>query len=139
MKNDNNKILLVDNEADIALAFKIGLEDNGFTVDAFNDPLEALSNFKAGFYDLLLLDIKMPNMNGIEFYQQMKEIDKKVRVCFITASEMHYYEEIRNEIFPTLGVRRLIRKPIKMDDLVEHLSEEIKSINYNNNNYKKYN
>jgi CheY-like chemotaxis protein len=135
MKNDNNKILLVDNEADIALAFKIGLEDSGFTVDAFNDPLEALSNFKAGFYDLLLLDIKMPNMNGIECYQQMKEIDKKVKVCFITASEMHYYEEIEKEIFPTLGVRRLIRKPIKMDDLVKDLREELKSVNHNNNNY----
>jgi CheY-like chemotaxis protein len=81
--------------------------------------LEALSKFKDDFYDLLLLDIKMPNMNGIEFYQQMKEIDKKVKVCFITASEMHYYEEIRKEIFPTLGVRRLIRKPIKMDNLVD--------------------
>jgi DNA-binding response OmpR family regulator len=72
MKKNNNKILLVDNEPDIALAFKIGLEDNGFTVDAFNDPLEALSNFKADFYDLLLLDIKMPTMNGIEISQQMK-------------------------------------------------------------------
>jgi CheY-like chemotaxis protein len=143
MKKNNNKILLVDNEPDIALAFKIGLEDNGFVVDAFNDPLEALSSFKDDFYDLLLLDIKMPNMNGIEFYQQMKEIDKKVKVCFITASEMHYYEEIRNEIFPILGVRRLIRKPIKMDDLVEDLREELKSIDYNTttttNNNNKYN
>ena len=136
MKNgNNNKILLVDNEADIALAFKIGLEDSGFTVDAFNDPLEALSNFKAGFYDLLLLDIKMPNMNGIEFYQQMKEIDKRVKVCFITASVMHYYEEIEKEILPTLCVRRLIKKPIKMDDLVKDLREELKSVNHNNNNY----
>jgi CheY-like chemotaxis protein len=136
MKNgNNNKILLVDNEADIALAFKMGLEDSGFTVDAFNDPLEALSNFKAGFYDLLLLDIKMPNMNGIEFYQQMKEIDKRVKVCFITASEMHYYEEIEKEILPTLGVRRLIKKPIKMDDLVKDLMEELESVNHNNNNY----
>jgi hypothetical protein len=55
-------------------------------------------------------------------------------VCFDTASEMHYYEEIRKEIFPTLGVRRLIRKPIKMDDLVEYLREELKPTNYNNNN-----
>ncbi|HZI71230.1 MAG TPA: response regulator [Nitrososphaeraceae archaeon] len=139
MKKNNNKILLVDNEPDIALAFKIGLEDNGFVVDAFNDPLEALSSFKDDFYDLLLLDIKMPNMNGIEFYQQMKEIDKKVKICFITASEMHYYEEIRNEIFPILGVRRLIRKPIKMDDLVEDLREELKSIDYNTNTNNKYN
>jgi two-component system alkaline phosphatase synthesis response regulator PhoP len=111
-----SKILLVDDEQDIALAFKIGLEDNGFIVDAFDSPLKALSNFKADFYDLLLLDIKMPKMNDIEAYEQMKEIDKKVKVCFITASEMHYYEDIRNYIFPKLGVKRLISKPIRIDD-----------------------
>ena len=114
-KKNNNRILLVDDEPDIALAFKIGLEDNGFVVDAFNDPELASANFKDGLYDLLLLDIKMPKMNGIEFYQRMKEIDKKVKVCFITASEIHYYEKITKELFPTLGVRRLIRKPIKID------------------------
>jgi two-component system response regulator ChvI len=52
--------LLVDDEHDIALAFKISLQDNGFAVDTFNDPQEALSNFKAGLYDLLLIDVKMP-------------------------------------------------------------------------------
>jgi DNA-binding response OmpR family regulator len=86
MNNESRK-LLVDDEPDIALAFKIGLEDNGFEVDAFDNRMKALSNFKAGFYDLLLLDIKMPKVDGFEAYQQMKEIDKKVKVCFITASE----------------------------------------------------
>jgi hypothetical protein len=55
----------------------------------------------------------------------MKEIDKKVKVCFITASEMHYYEDIRKEIFPKLGVKRLIRKPIRIDDLVKNLRDEL--------------
>ena len=120
-----SRILLVDDEPDIALAFKIGLEDNGFRVDAFNSPLKALSNFKADLYDLLLLDIKMPKMSGIEAYHQMKEIDKKVKVCFITASEIHYYEDIRKKIFPILGVKRLIRKPIRIDDLVKVLRDEL--------------
>jgi DNA-binding response OmpR family regulator len=127
----NNRILLVDNEIDISLAFKIGLEDNGFEVDAFDKPDVALSYFKQGMYDLLLLDIKMPNMNGIEFYKRMKDIDKNVKVCFITASEIHYFEEITKEIFPTLGVRRLIRKPIKIQDLVKNLRDELKSNNDN--------
>jgi two-component system catabolic regulation response regulator CreB/two-component system response regulator ChvI len=131
--NNASRILLVDDEPDLALAFKIGLEDNGFKVDAFDNPMKALSNFRAGFYDLLLLDIKMPNMNGFEAYQQMKEIDKKVKVCFITASEMYYYEEIRKEKFPILGVKRLIRKPVRMDDLVNDLRDELKSINGNSN------
>ena len=64
-------------------------------------------------------------MNGIEAYQQMKEIDRKVKVCFITASEMHYYEEIRKEIFPKLGAKRLIRKPIRIDDLIKDLRDEL--------------
>lgn len=129
----NNRILLVDNEIDISLAFKIGLEDNGFEVDAFDKPDVALSCFSQGMYDLLLLDIKMPNMSGIEFYKRMKEIDEKVKVCFITASEIHYFEEIAKEIFPILGVRRLIRKPIKIQDLVKNLRDELKSNNGNNN------
>jgi two-component system, OmpR family, response regulator ChvI len=131
MKKSNNRILLVDNEPDIALAFKIGLEYNGFVVDAFNDPQIASLDFKAGLYDLLLLDIKMPKMTGIEFYQRMKEIDKKVKVCFITASEIYYYEKITKELLPALGVRRLIRKPIKIEDLVKDLKQELE---FNNNN-----
>jgi DNA-binding response OmpR family regulator len=126
-----NRILLVDNEPDITLAFKIGLEDNGFLVDAFNEPEIASANFKDGLYDLLLLDIKMPKMTGIEFYQRMKEIDKKVKVCFITASEIYYYEKITKELLPRLGVRRIIRKPIKIEDLVKDLKQELE---FNNNN-----
>jgi response regulator RpfG family c-di-GMP phosphodiesterase len=73
-------------------------------------------------------------MNGIEFYQRMKEIDKKVKVCFITASEIHYYEKITQEVFPTLGVRRLIRKPIKIIDLVKDLKQVLEFVNDNNDN-----
>ena len=100
MKKRNNRILLVDNAPDIALAFKIGLEDNGFVVDAFNDPQIASANFKDGLYDLLLLDIKMPKMTGFEFYQQMKEMDKKVKVCFITASEYIITKRLQKNYSP---------------------------------------
>lgn len=126
MKNKcESRILLVDDEPDLALAFKIGLEDNGFIVDAFDSPVEALSNFKADLYDLLLLDIKMPKMSGIEAYHKMKEIDNKVKVCFITASEIRYYEDIKKKIYPILGVKRIIRKPIRIDDLVKELRDEL--------------
>ena len=131
--NNKGKILLVEDEPDIALAFKIGLEDNGFIVDAYINPKEASVNFKPDSYDLLLLDIKMPDLNGIEFYQRMREIDKKVKVCFITASEFHYYEKITKEIFPILGVRRLLRKPIRIIDLVKSIKQELESTNGNNN------
>ena len=140
MTNNTNRkrILLVDDEPDIALAFKIGLEDNGFRVDMFNDPEEASLNFKCSLYDLLLLDIKMPNMSGIEFYYRMKEIDKKVKICFITASEIYYFKQITEEIFTVLGAKYLFRKPIKLEDLVNALRKEL-GLFYNNNKNKNNN
>jgi DNA-binding response OmpR family regulator len=140
MTNNNNKkrILLVDDEPDIALAFKIGLEDNGFKVDMFNDPHKASLNFKRSLYDLLLLDIKMPNINGIEFYYRMKEIDTKVKICFITASEIYYFKQITEEIFTLLGAKCLLRKPIKLEELVNALRKEL-GLFYENNKNKNNN
>lgn len=134
MTTNNKRILLVDDEPDIILAFKIGLEDHGFIVDAFDDPQTAASNFKCDVYDLLLLDIKMPKLNGIEFYYRMKEIDKKVKVCFITASEIYYYEHITKDVFNSLGVIRLFRKPIRIDDLANELKKEIEHQVHNGGN-----
>jgi DNA-binding response OmpR family regulator len=66
---------------------KKALEQSGFSLDVFNDPISALLNFKADYYDLILLDIKMPEMNGYELYQEIKKKDDKIKVCFVTASE----------------------------------------------------
>ena len=120
------RILLVDDEQDITYSFGIALEDKGFVVDTFNDPQEALSNFKAGLYDLLLLDIKMPKMNGFELYQEMEKIDNKAKACFITAFEV-YYKSLR-ELFPNMKVDCFIKKPITTNDLVERLTSELNTI-----------
>src|ERR671932_697877 len=117
------RILLVDDEHDITFTFSIGLEDNGFAVDTFNDPQEALSNFKAGLYDLLLIDVKMPKMNGFELYREMEKIDNKPKVCFITAFEV-YYKSLR-ELFPTMKVDCYIKKPITTDELVQRIKSEL--------------
>ena len=111
------KILIVDDEPDITLTLGKGLEQGGYDVYVFNDPLVALSNFKPGTYDLLLLDIKMPNMTGFELYRKLKEIDSKVKVCFITAFET-YYEKFRQEFFPLEEIKGFIRKPIQIEDLI---------------------
>jgi DNA-binding response OmpR family regulator len=124
INHKNKRILIVDDEPDIALAFKIGLEDNGFIVDIFNDAQVALINFRKGKYDLLLLDIKMPKLNGMEFFLKMKEIDDKVKVCFITASETYFYENLIKKIFNLLSTRSLFRKPIKLKELISALNKE---------------
>jgi DNA-binding response OmpR family regulator len=127
MNNDNKKtrILLVDDEQDITFSFRMGLENNGFVVDTFNDPKEALSNFKSGFYDLLVIDIKMPKMNGFELYQEIEKIDNKAKVCFITAFEV-YYESLR-EVFRPVKVDCFIKKPITNEELVERITTELAS------------
>jgi len=117
------RILIVDDDAGITLAFKKGLEADEFNVDTFNDPLEALSNFKATMYDLLLLDVRMPKMNGFELYKELERIDNHVKVCFITAFEV-YYEALR-EVFPSLEVECFIRKPIEIASLIKMIKNEL--------------
>jgi two-component system, OmpR family, response regulator ChvI len=119
------RILLVDDEPDVTMSIKLGLEtqEKGFVVDISNDPIEALANFKAELYDLLLLDIKMPQMNGFELYEKIRKIDNNVKVCFITAFEV-YYESLR-ELFPTVNVECFIKKPIAIPDLVGRLMTEL--------------
>jgi CheY-like chemotaxis protein len=121
---NNEHILLVDDEEDIAQLFKKVLERAGFIVDTYNDPLQSLSNYRAGMYDLLLLDIKMPEMNGFELYEKIRQIDDKTKVCFMTAFE-EYYDEFR-KIFPDLKDKEcFIRKPIGMNDLIKSVKSHL--------------
>ena len=122
--NDTNlrrRILLVDDEVDIISVFKMILEMNGYEVDAYTNPSNALDDFKPSFYGLLLLDIRMPTMNGFELYRKMRKIDEQVKVCFITAFE-DYREEFK-ESFPMLDeYKYFIRKPKAIEDLVNHVA-----------------
>lgn len=115
------RILLVDDERDINTVVKKGLERVGFKVRAFNNPLDALSKFEAGSYDVAILDIRMPSMNGFELYKKLREIDSKIKVCFITAFEM--YEEEFKKLFPSYEVRCFIKKPIKLTDLIVEIEK----------------
>jgi two-component system, OmpR family, response regulator ChvI len=117
--------MAVDYEADITFTLKKELEQSGFSLDVFNDPIVALSNFKAEYYDLILLDIKMSQMNGYELYQEIKKKDDKVKVCFVTASDI--FLESPKQRFPRMDVDCLIRKPIDMDDLVNRINKELMS------------
>jgi len=119
------RILLVDDEVDVISVFKMILEMNGYEVDAYTDPTSALNDFKPNFYGLLLLDIRMPTINGFELYRKMRNIDDKVSVCFITAFE-DYREEFK-ESFPMLDeFKYFIRKPKAIEDLVNHVATILK-------------
>ena len=102
------------------------LEIQGFHVDAFTDPVYALAQFKAGFYQLLILDIKMPEMNGFELYKEIKKKDGTVKVFFLTAlSDMRNYDEFKKEVFPKEGERYFIAKPIENDEILKRINTVI--------------
>lgn len=115
------RILIVDDEPDLTRLCSLALEYHKFTVDTFNDSKEALSNFKPDYYDLVILDIKMPKMDGFELYDELKKKDNDVKVCFLTASEL-YYEEFRKKEYYALDRRLFIRKPIDNEDLLKEVN-----------------
>jgi len=120
--SNTKKVMLVDDEADVISVLKVVLEENGFEVDTFEDPIVALKSYRAGVYDLLILDIKMPEMDGFELYDQIKKIDDNAKVCFLTASEM-YYKNSRKEKYCSLDKDLFIQKPIANEDLVEEINK----------------
>jgi two-component SAPR family response regulator len=110
--------MLVEDEDDIVLLFKKILEsDVGVNVDSFTDPFSALNNFRFGQYDLIMIDIALPRMNGIELYYKIRKLDNKVKICFLTAGKM-YYEEVRKKVFPELEANCFLRKPVANEDLI---------------------
>lgn len=120
---ESKRILLVDDETDVTITFKMGLEGKGYKVDAFNDAEEALAHFKIGVYDLLLLDIKMPKMNGFQLYEELEKLDKEAKVCFVTAFEV-YYRSLR-ELFPQIDIDCFIKKPIDSEELIKKIQLEL--------------
>ena len=108
------EILVVDDEADLTMLCRIALEYYGFKVDTSNDPQEALSNYKPGNYELVILDITMPKMDGFQLYDEIKKKDRKAKVCFLTASE---YNAIDKNLF--------IRKPIGNEELLKEVNRII--------------
>ena len=121
----NNRILVVDDEPDLTQVSRLALEYHGFKVDSFNDPHLALSKYRPGLYDLVILDIKMPNMDGFELYLEIKKIDTNANFCFLTASEQ-YYEEFRKKEYYGFDRNLFIRKPIENEELVKKINKMIK-------------
>ena len=119
--NRIKRILLVDDEHDITLVVKLVLEGNGFRVDSFTDAFEALENFSTGLYDLAILDVKMPKMDGFSLYEKIKELDDKVIICFLTATDDAYYEMLIKN-YPNIRENCVIHKPVDNESLLRQIN-----------------
>ncbi|MGE5633781.1 MAG: response regulator transcription factor [Deltaproteobacteria bacterium] len=110
--------MVVDDELDICLTLKVVLENNGFMVDYYYNPVVALNEFKSNFYDLIVIDIKMPYINGLQLYREIKKRDIKSKICFLTAAETIF--DITHKFSP---VYTFIRKPIENKDLIRIIND----------------
>ena len=121
------KILIIDDEPDITYTIKNILEDNGFAAYTFNNPILALNNYKVNFYDLVILDIKMPKMDGFELYIKIREQDPKAKICFLTAITTFNedFRKTRLELGKTINEDYFIQKPIKTEELVKKITSII--------------
>ncbi len=127
-------ILVVDDEKDITFTFRVRLEGNGFKVTTFNDPVLALSCFTPGNYDALLLDIRMPQMGGFEFYRKVRKLDSRILVYFMTAFEQ-YYGEFKQAL-PRLASAYFIRKPVEIDHLVQELKSKLSALSLSDHDHE---
>jgi len=117
------KVLLVDDEADITTIIKNGLEKHGWHADVFNDPKLALSNFKPNYYDFVILDVRMPGMNGFQLAKRMWAIDERVKICFLSAFEIYANEATK--VFTDFKDHSFVKKPITPKELIQHIEAQI--------------
>jgi DNA-binding response OmpR family regulator len=110
-------------ETDTALTIRMVLEEKGFKVDSFTDASQVLENFSARLYDLVILDVKLPGMDGFSLYTKIKKLDDKVRICFLTAADKAYYDRLKKH-YPSIKENCVIHKPVENESLIR----QIKSI-----------
>lgn len=118
--------MVVDDEYDLTLFYRMSLEYYGFEVETYNESKRALSNFKPNYYDLIILDIKMPDMDGFELFRGIKERDPNAKACFLTASEL-YYRGFRTKEYSKLDKELFIRKPIGNEELIKEIKRLIEN------------
>ena len=122
--------MTVDDEEDVTFCLGVVLQETGlFEVDGFTDPQQALSSFKPGKYDLVILDIRMPKMDGFELYKKIKLIDKNVDVCFLTAvNDFNEYKVVHRDITDEIEKNDdscIIDKPADTQQLIEKINKAI--------------
>ena len=122
MSQTKGKVLVVDDELDIAQTLRLILESSEFTVDIFTDAKEALRTFRPAYYNLAVIDIRMPGMNGFELYSEIKSIDYKIKVLFLTAlTDLHDYDDFKSTVSPRLHQRHFVQKPVDKDQFLDQV------------------
>lgn len=120
----SQKILVVDDEQDIVFTLKTILTEAGFTVDAFTNPSVAFEMFRPEKYELIILDIRMPGLNGFELYMKLFEQDKSIKVLFLTAvNEFSMYAKFKNSVSPMSGKRYYLQKPVDLTKLLQRVDD----------------
>jgi CheY-like chemotaxis protein len=119
------KILVVNDEPDVTTMLKMTLERVGFRVDTFNEPMRALESYKPYMYDLVILDVIMPEMEGLELYTQLKKKDPKINVCFLTASSEPYREELMKRKYNELSKDLFVEMPLPTSELIREVKKRI--------------
>ena len=114
--------MVIDDEVDVCLTLKIVLEHHGFIVKYYYNPILALDEFKYNFYDLIILDIKMPYINGLQLYREIKKRDNKSKMCLMTADETIF--DIAHKFTP---VYTFIRKPVENRELIKIINDVLNS------------
>jgi DNA-binding response OmpR family regulator len=118
--------LIVDEDKDIGLTFETILNNYGFDIDYFTDPAVALEKFKPDLYDLTILDINMPNINGFELYEQLKSRDSNIKTLFITGLDrVESYNIHNSKVYPVKGRRHFKAKPVSKKELLESVYDMI--------------
>jgi len=129
---NNKRIMIIDDDKDITNLFSIFLDYNGYVVNAYTNPVEAFNNFRKNSHDLIVLDLKMPKMDGMTLYYKIKEIDDKVIICFTTA-DINYIEDLRKGIIDIDKI--VLYKPVLLKNLKNKIDwllsrhEEIRNSN----------
>ncbi|HEY9386722.1 MAG TPA: response regulator [Nitrososphaeraceae archaeon] len=123
MAQVKKRIMIVDDEKDVGRTLKMMLENYGFDIDSFTNPAVALEQFEPSLYDLTILDIRMPEINGFELYDLLKSKDPKIKTLFISAlSYLKYYDtQESKQHYPIKGERHFIKKPVSTKDLLEEV------------------
>ena len=116
------RILVVDDERDVCFTLKATLQEKGlFEVDTFDDAESALSVFRPSVYDLAVLDIMMPQMNGFQLCRKLREIDKNLKICFLTATEPLHYRDTDSDVIDELGTDCFVTKPVDNEEIIGRL------------------